>query len=64
MTLTDHIRKIHEHADSVIKDADNRNYARVHVELDFIEHNVRSVRDHIETLQRTADCAARPPGGD
>lgn len=64
MTITNHIRKIQEHADSVIEHVDDRDYARAHVALEFIEHNVRSARDHIENLQLKADCAARPTGGD
>lgn len=64
MTITNHIRKIQEHAEAVIEHVDERDFARAHVALDFIEHNTRSARDHIETLQRKAACAARPPGGD
>lgn len=62
MTITNHIRKIQEHAESVIEHVDDRDYAKAHVALDFIEHNVRSARDHIENIQAKADCAARPAG--
>lgn len=62
MTITNHIRKIQEHAESVIEHVDDRDYARAHVALDYIEHNVRSARDHIDNLQKHADCAARPAG--
>ena len=62
MTFTNHIRKIQEHADWVIKHVDARDYPKAHVDLDNIEANVRSVRDHIETIQSCADCSARPPG--
>lgn len=62
MTITNHIRKIQEHADSVIEHVDDREYVQAHVALDYIEHNVRSARDHIEMLQSKADCAARPAG--
>ncbi len=64
MTITNHIRKIQEHADSVIEHVDDRDYACAHVALDNIEHNVRSARDHIENLQLKTDRAARPAGED
>ena len=62
MTLTDHVRKIQYHAELVLVHADARDYALTHIDLDNIEANIQSVRDHIETLQSKADCAARPPG--
>ena len=64
VTITNHIRKIQEHADSVIEHVDDRDYARAHVALDYIEHNVCSARYHIEKLQSIAACATCPAGGD
>ena len=63
MTITNHIRMIQEHAEAVIEQVDARNYPLAHVELNYIEHNFRSARDHVDQLQLKADCAARPAGG-
>ncbi len=62
MTFTNHIMKIQEHSNLVIKHMDARDYPSAHVDLDNIEANVRSVRDHIETIQSCADRSARPAG--
>lgn len=62
VTLTDHIRKIQEHAERAIEHVDDRDYACANVALDNIEANIHSARDHIENLQLKADCAARPAG--
>ncbi len=62
MTITNHIRKIQEHAESVIEHVDARNYRNAHLSLDAIAANVSSARDHIDDLQLKSDCAARPAG--
>lgn len=60
MKITNHIRKIQEHANLVSKHVDAKDYPKANVDLDNIEANVRSVRDQIESIQSQADFCARP----
>lgn len=63
MTITNHTCRIAELAGWIIQDVDDRKYHAAHLKLDDIETLVRKAHRHIDNLQLTADCAARPAGG-
>jgi len=64
MTITNHVRKIQNFADLLIENVDERKYRHAHHTIDAIESEARLAHEHIDNLQQSADCAARPAGGD
>lgn len=52
MTITNHIRVIHAHADSVIEHVDHREYRQAHSALDDIANRVFLAHEHIDHLQQ------------
>lgn len=64
MSITNHIRKIQEHAESVIEHVDEKRYRMAHSALDIIATQVRESHEYIDKLQLVKPRDLAPAGGD
>jgi len=63
MTITNHVRRIEDLAEQVIKHVDDREYVEAHEDLDFIITRVRLAHEHVDHLQSVTPRAPVPAGG-